>query len=67
MQYAKARKKSEENEFIYKVYLTDSLKSIGNLNVRYIELIDDGKWENTKSASEIIDDVKNHLDVLGRM
>lgn len=50
---------------MYRIYLTDSLKVIGNLNMRYYDLIQ-SPVEETRSAEEIITDLKQKLDKAGK-
>lgn len=62
--------KKERCEMAYKSYVADALKIITEntakanggsyLNVRYAELIEPGK-EETRTATEIIDDLKEKL------
>lgn len=56
MRYAVARIEKENRDTAYRIYLTDALKSIGGLNVRYADLID-----NKPVREENPDDIKNRL------
>ena len=38
MRYVRARYKQFEREWIYRMYVTDGLKVLGGLNVRYADL-----------------------------
>lgn len=62
MRYAVARIEKENRDTAYRIYLTDALKSIGGLNVRYFDLISDPVKE------EDPDSIKNRLtEKLGRL
>ena len=60
----------EQQEKMYKIYITDSLKMIAEntakahggsyLNSRFIDIIEPGK-EETRTAEEVIDDLKEKL------
>lgn len=52
------RKKEE----LYRNYVTDALKVIGNLNIRYADLF---KPEETRTAEEIISGISDKLNRLG--
>jgi len=51
-------------EKLYRVYVTDSLKIIGGINIRYIDMLNGGH-EEKRSAKEIINGLKNKLDEIG--
>ena len=52
----------EEDASIYRLYISDALKTIGSLNIRYADLLD--KSMPTESAEEIKERIKNHLKSL---
>lgn len=64
MRYVKARIKENERDMIYRIYITDSLKAIGGINLRYYDFIDDTPVD-TRTGDEIIDHIKNKIDSLG--
>lgn len=49
-------------EELYRAYVTDALKAIGNLNIRYMDYF---KPVETRTSDEIIDNIKNKLNTLG--
>ena len=53
----------EAREEIYRIYVTDSLKVIGQLDQRYFDMIQPPKQE-TRTAEEIIDNITNKLMVM---
>ena len=58
--------KDRADEKIYKVYVTDSLKIIGSLNKRYIDMLSLTPSES-RTADEIISDLSRKLDEIGGM
>ena len=58
---AKAEQMREER--LYKLYLTDSLMAIGQLDTRWADLIKKPLVE-TRSSEEIIDGIKGKIEVL---
>ena len=48
---------------MYRFYITDALKAIGTLDVRYYDLIQDTPTE-TRSAEEIKESIKSKLRAL---
>lgn len=62
MRYVIARFNQHQREEAYRIYVTDSLKIIGGLNIRYADAF---KPEETRTAEEIIDGVSNKLRQLG--
>lgn len=62
-----ARFTTEQREIAYRIYVTDSLKSIGRLNKRYFDLISDDfvqVHEPTETADEIVNRIKNGINNL---
>lgn len=65
--YAKAKLRDFEDELLYKIYVTDSLKYIAentakqvggvHLTKRYIDLVEPKEPETPKTPDEIIDEV----------
>lgn len=62
MRYASARWRLYQREEVYRIYVTDSLKVLGNLNMRYI---DNFKPEETRTPDEIIEHLKSGLEKIG--
>ena len=62
MRYAQARYKQYERDWAYRVYVTDALKVLGGLNIRYADLF---KPEEKRSAKEIISGISAKLNGLG--
>lgn len=48
----------------YRFYVTDALKAIGSLNMRYADNVNPVR--ETRSSEEIIADLGNKLDDIGR-
>lgn len=55
MRYATARYSQYQRDWAYRIYVTDGLKVIGGLNMRYIDLF---AAKETKTAAEIADKIK---------
>lgn len=49
---------------MYRYYITDALKAIGQLNNRYYDIVHGKTVEETRSAEEIIEHLSNGLDRL---
>ena len=62
MRYATARYNQNQREWVYRIYVTDSLKHLAGLNIRYADVF---KPEETRTADEIIDGIKDKLRQLG--
>ena len=60
MRYVLARLKVYHREEAYRIYVTDSLRALGNLNVRYVDVIKPQKIE-TRTSDEIIDHIRGEL------
>ena len=58
MRYAKARLEKEPRDWTYRIYVTDALKYLAGLNIRYADLFGP---EETRTADEVIDNVKSKL------
>ena len=61
MRYVYARGYAMNRERAYRYYVTDALKCAYGLNVRYADLF---KPEDTRTADEIITDMKSKLSEL---
>lgn len=55
-----SRYEIDKRDRMYRLYITDALQAIGQLNRRYYDLIHDGV-EETRTPEEIIDHVKSGL------
>ena len=62
MRYAEARYLIYNREFSYRIYVTDALKVLGGLNIRFADLF---KPEETRTAGEIIGGIRNKLQKMG--
>lgn len=62
MRYVTARYNENQRELAYRIYITDSLKAYLGLNIRYADLFTP---EETRTAEEVIDGVKDKLRQLG--
>lgn len=62
MRYAQARYKQYERDWAYRVYVTDGLKVLGGLNIRYADLF---KPEEKRTAEEIVSSISEKLGRLG--
>ncbi len=62
MRYVRARYRQFEREWAYRIYVTDGLKVLGGLNVRYADLF---KPEEKRTAEEIISGISDRLNRLG--
>lgn len=60
-----ARIERERCDRIYRIYVTDALKSIGGFDERYYDFITaNQKPTDNRTAEEIIDDLKGKLNAL---
>jgi hypothetical protein len=62
MRYAEARYNQYNRDFSYRIYVTDALKVIGGLNIRFADLF---KPEETRTAGEIIGGIRDKLQKMG--
>lgn len=62
LRYAQARYKQYERDWAYRVYVTDGLKVLGGLNIRYADLF---KPEEKRTAEDIIGNISGKLKKLG--
>ena len=62
MRYVIARLQQNNRDWTYRIYVTDALKVLGGLNVRYYDLFDQ---KEDKDPDEIIQGVKDSLKKLG--
>jgi len=60
-----ARFEREYTENIYKNYISDALHAIGQLNIRYSEIVDKSKIKHTsESSEEIIGRIRQKLQAM---
>ena len=62
MRYVEARYNLYNRDLAYRYYVTDALKVLGGLNIRFADLF---KPEETRTSDEIIGGIKNKLQKLG--
>jgi hypothetical protein len=62
MRYVMARFNRYQREEAYRIYVTDGLKHLSGLNIRYADLF---APEETRTADEIIGGIKDKLRQLG--
>lgn len=63
MRYVRARVDEARHERIYRIYVTDGLRVLGDLNERYVDLLNIHS-QKTQNAQEIIDHLKGKLNAL---
>ena len=49
-------------DWAYRIYITDSLKYLAGINIRYADLF---VPEETRTAEEVIDNIKSKLKKMG--
>ena len=64
MRYVTARYNKQQRELAYRIYVTDALKSRWGLNVRYYDFIDN-KPEDSRTADEVVNNIRHKLTALG--
>lgn len=62
MRYVVARFNQNQRDWAYRIYVTDALKYLASLNMRYADLF---APEETRAADEIIGGIKDKLRQLG--
>ena len=62
MRYAEARYLIYSRDFSYRIYVTDALKAIGGLNIRFADRF---KPAETRTSDEIIGGIKDKLQKMG--
>lgn len=62
MRYALARWNLYQREETYRIYMTDALKALGNLNIRYIDYF---KPVDTRTADDVIASLRAGLERIG--
>ena len=64
MQYVLSRKKSNDEERAYRVYVTDALMTVYHFNTRYYDLISPSAPMDERSAEEIIKGIVTKIEEL---
>lgn len=64
LRYAKARLETEKRDFAYRIFITDCIGHIIGLNERWVDMVNPKPVE-TRSAGEIIDNIRNKLAKIG--
>ena len=64
MQYALARKRTNDEEKVYRTYVTDALMSVYNLNMRYYDIIEPKRVSDNRTAEEIINSIVSKIEGL---
>lgn len=62
MRYVMARYYQHRRDWAYRIYITDGLKFLAGLNIRYADLF---LPEETRTAEEVITGIKGKLRRLG--
>lgn len=62
MRYALARWNLYLREEVYRIYMTDAVKYMGNLNMRYIDYF---KPIETRTPEDIIENIRAGLERIG--
>lgn len=63
MRYVLSKFKMHEEDKIYRIYVTDSLKAIGNLDKRYADIIKTKPIKReTRTPSEIVEHIRRKLN-----
>lgn len=62
VRYVIARYNKYQRDVAYRIYVTDGIKHLAGLNMRYADFF---KPEETRTAGEVIDGIKNKLGKLG--
>lgn len=60
MRYVESRCNEYDRDEAYRIYVTDSLKIIGNLDIRFYDLLRPGV-EETRTPEEIIENISAKL------
>lgn len=63
MRYVSARFTHCQREEAYRIYVTDALKALGGLDIRYADIVY-GETE-TRTADEIIDNITSKIIKMG--
>lgn len=74
MRYVRARIKTESREMAYRIYITDSLKLIGDLDGRFADRIAEDfemaapkvEGSGAEEAKSVIFDISAKIDAIGK-
>ena len=66
MRYVAARYEEYIRKHTYRIYVTDGLKTIANLNMRWADVVNFNNHKEQRSAEEIIEDIGNKLERIGK-
>lgn len=64
MRYVESRCVEHDREEAYRIYVTDALKLMGKLNLRYFDMVSPGV-EETRTSEEIVDSISAKLKKAG--
>lgn len=56
----------DKRDRAYRFYITEALRAIGGLNVRYADIIEDNPVVNNRSPENIINNLSKKLDDMRR-
>lgn len=66
MRYVAARYEEYVRKHTYRIYVTDGLKHIAGLTVRWADVVKIDSHKEQRSAEEIIEDIGNKLERIGK-
>lgn len=61
MRYVSAKIRLNRRDEAYRIYVTDSMKSAWNLNIRYADIVNPPK-EEKRTAKQIIDHMRKKIN-----
>ena len=66
MRYVAARLEIESRDLAYRIYITEGIKALANINMSYTDLIARSKKvKENRTPEEIIGNIKNGLSKIG--
>lgn len=66
MRYVTARLENESRDLAYRIYITEGIKALANINMSYTDLIARSKKvKENRTPEEIIGNIKNGLMKIG--
>ena len=65
LDYVLKRYKAEQNDITFKIYVTDALKALARMNIRYWDIIDTSPKKPERSSEEIINSICAQLEEIG--
>lgn len=63
MRYVQGRIQKDFDDWAYRIYISDAIKTLGHLNVRYFDLIDRTPAD-TRTQEEVVDHISECLSKL---